>query len=70
MLSVCDHYLSYTELSTQNLVVNGFERARITPSITLSSRSLVLRRRRQHNEYRFKFFSWHRLSKTKNRLRR
>ena len=30
MLSVCDHYLSYTGLSTQNLVVSGFDGSRIT----------------------------------------
>ncbi len=30
MLSVCDHYLSYTELSTANLVERGYDAARIT----------------------------------------
>ena len=30
MLSMCDHYLSYTDISTKNLSNAGYERARIT----------------------------------------
>jgi len=30
MLSVCDHYLSYTEISTTNLLNSGYDAARIT----------------------------------------
>jgi glycosyltransferase involved in cell wall biosynthesis len=30
MLSACDHYLSYTDLSTANLLTAGFDEARIT----------------------------------------
>jgi hypothetical protein len=30
MLSTCDHYLSYTEISTTNLVNRGYDAARIT----------------------------------------
>src|ERR1039457_5410716 len=30
MLSICDHYLSYTEISTANLLNSGYDAARIT----------------------------------------
>lgn len=30
MLSLCDHYLSYTEISTQNIIDGGFDKAKIT----------------------------------------
>ena len=69
-MPTCDHYLSYTEISTTNLLNRGYDAARIT---TLNNAVEALATPEQamtaRDAFRLDPSSLRRLSKTKSHLR-